>query len=102
MTLQEIYEAFSSKDITLKIQKAQRLVATIVPRVQKSLILWEEFAPKIHAIIAQLDSSEYETERRKQLIKSYSKWGSYGWTYCMKVPLTQFTLFAQFFHANGL
>lgn len=90
MTLLEIYETFSSEDIALKIQEAQRLAATIVPRIQKSLILWEEYAPKIYNIISQLDSPEYETERRIQLIKSYSKWGSYGWTYCMKVPLTQF------------
>ncbi len=49
---------------------------------------WQIVYPKLCEVISNIDTPEYTEDDKKELIKSYKKWGKYGWTINSQTKLT--------------
>ena len=95
MNIFELYEKLTSDEMILTLEKINTAVNYLAQFGEKIVAgyiafdnWWQTEFPKICEAITNVDLPQYTTEKKKELVECYTKWGKYGWTFNGQTKLT--------------
>ncbi|MDO4495798.1 MAG: hypothetical protein Q4B62_08440 [Clostridiaceae bacterium] len=99
MNLFELFEKLSYDDVIITIDKINNAMSNLSKFGEKLVEgyiafdnWWQEVYPKIYETITNIDTPEYASEKKKELIRCYKQWGEYGWTFNGQTKVTSLSL----------